>query len=298
GLRLGRTLVGATPYPRDHGRSVCSADAEFSIDRAIGQAFQQADASPSAKIRRGSCSGARNSSARPCRRRHCPGHLSTISSSPYFARFIRRILDSDRLRPAHKIAGAISRRELERGRRPVRSSARSAAPPGLASSRIRDAGHGSLRKGNSLSPPQRTDVAHPDHADFYVAGLPLRLNELRPAFQWIFDSRPQSGISRGCGLHALDADQPGLQQFWRRCWRHPVLLRGSSEFPPHCAGQESHPCRHSAGEIAVAWIAVASFYGRPALNITIATFAGLLFAAPMNFAVGNVLSIYSPKKLD
>ncbi|MGC2537283.1 MAG: hypothetical protein WA350_10890 [Candidatus Sulfotelmatobacter sp.] len=53
-----------------------------------------------------------------------------------------------------------------------------------------------------------------------------------------------------------------------------------------------------AVEIAVAWIAVASFYGRPALNITIATFAGLLFAAPMNFAVGNVLSIYSPKKLD
>ncbi len=53
-----------------------------------------------------------------------------------------------------------------------------------------------------------------------------------------------------------------------------------------------------AVEIAVAWIAVASFYGRPALNITVATLAGLLFAAPMNFAVGNVLSIYSPKKLD
>jgi ABC-2 type transport system permease protein len=53
-----------------------------------------------------------------------------------------------------------------------------------------------------------------------------------------------------------------------------------------------------AVEIAVAWIAVASFYGRPALNVTIATLAGLLFAAPMNFAVGNVLSIYSPKKLD
>jgi ABC-2 type transport system permease protein len=51
-------------------------------------------------------------------------------------------------------------------------------------------------------------------------------------------------------------------------------------------------------EIAVAWIAVASFYGRPALDITIATLAGLLFAAPMNFAVGNVLSIYSPKRLD
>ena len=53
-----------------------------------------------------------------------------------------------------------------------------------------------------------------------------------------------------------------------------------------------------AVETVVAWIAVASFYGRPALDITLATLAGLLFAAPLNFAVGNVLSIYSPKKLD
>lgn len=51
-------------------------------------------------------------------------------------------------------------------------------------------------------------------------------------------------------------------------------------------------------ETVVAWIAVTSFYGRPALDITVATLAGLLFAAPINFAVGNILSIYSPKKLD
>jgi len=51
-------------------------------------------------------------------------------------------------------------------------------------------------------------------------------------------------------------------------------------------------------ETLVAWIAVASLYGRPALDITTATLAGLLFAAPVNFAVGNLLSIYSPKKLD
>ncbi|MFZ0769945.1 MAG: hypothetical protein WCA49_20045 [Candidatus Sulfotelmatobacter sp.] len=53
-----------------------------------------------------------------------------------------------------------------------------------------------------------------------------------------------------------------------------------------------------AVETVVAWIAVASLYGRPALDITLATLAGLLFAAPVNFAAGNVLSISSPKKLD
>lgn len=53
-----------------------------------------------------------------------------------------------------------------------------------------------------------------------------------------------------------------------------------------------------AVETAIAWIAVTYLYGRPGLDITIATLAGLLFAAPVNFAVGNLLSIYSPKKLD
>ncbi|HZW80708.1 MAG TPA: hypothetical protein VFF50_09570 [Candidatus Deferrimicrobiaceae bacterium] len=51
-------------------------------------------------------------------------------------------------------------------------------------------------------------------------------------------------------------------------------------------------------EMAIAWVSVSFLYGRPALDITVATLAGLLFAAPLNFAVGNVLSLYSPKKLD
>jgi ABC-2 type transport system permease protein len=53
-----------------------------------------------------------------------------------------------------------------------------------------------------------------------------------------------------------------------------------------------------AVETIVAWTAVTLLYGRPAVDITFATLAGLLFAAPMNFAAGNLLSIYSPKKLD
>jgi ABC-2 type transport system permease protein len=48
----------------------------------------------------------------------------------------------------------------------------------------------------------------------------------------------------------------------------------------------------------LAWLAVAYLYGRPALDITVATLFGLLFAAPINFTVGNLLSIYSPKRVD
>ncbi len=51
-------------------------------------------------------------------------------------------------------------------------------------------------------------------------------------------------------------------------------------------------------ETALSWMAVTFLYGPPALDITIASLAGLLFAAPINFTAGNLLSIYSPKKLD
>jgi ABC-2 type transport system permease protein len=51
-------------------------------------------------------------------------------------------------------------------------------------------------------------------------------------------------------------------------------------------------------EAIVAWIAVSFFYGRPALDVTMATLAALLFAAPVNFSAGNLLSLYAPKKMD
>jgi ABC-2 type transport system permease protein len=53
-----------------------------------------------------------------------------------------------------------------------------------------------------------------------------------------------------------------------------------------------------AVETTLAWIAVSLLYGFPALSVTLAAVAGLLFAAPLNFSVGNLLSMYSPKKLD
>ena len=51
-------------------------------------------------------------------------------------------------------------------------------------------------------------------------------------------------------------------------------------------------------ETAVAWIAVNFLYGPPSLEVIIATLAGLAYFAPLNFSVGNLLSLYAPKKLD
>lgn len=50
--------------------------------------------------------------------------------------------------------------------------------------------------------------------------------------------------------------------------------------------------------VLITWIAVSYFYGAPRLAITVATISGLLFAAPLNFTAGNLLSIYAPKKRD
>jgi len=48
----------------------------------------------------------------------------------------------------------------------------------------------------------------------------------------------------------------------------------------------------------LAWVAVAYLYGPPHLSVVVATIAGILFAAPLNFSAGNLLSIYTPKKRD
>ena len=49
---------------------------------------------------------------------------------------------------------------------------------------------------------------------------------------------------------------------------------------------------------AFAWIAVSYLYGTPHFAVSIATLAGLLFAVPLNFTAGNLLSMYSPRKRD
>jgi ABC-2 type transport system permease protein len=49
---------------------------------------------------------------------------------------------------------------------------------------------------------------------------------------------------------------------------------------------------------AFAWIATAYLYGPPHFAVAVATLAGLMFAAPLNFTAGNLLSLYSPRKRD
>jgi ABC-2 type transport system permease protein len=51
-------------------------------------------------------------------------------------------------------------------------------------------------------------------------------------------------------------------------------------------------------EILVAGLAVKFMYGIPDADILFATLTGTLFAAPLNLAAGNLLSVYSPKKVD
>jgi ABC-2 type transport system permease protein len=53
-----------------------------------------------------------------------------------------------------------------------------------------------------------------------------------------------------------------------------------------------------AVETVAVWIAVCFVFRAPSLEITLATLAGILFATPVNLAVGDLMSLYSPKKVD
>jgi ABC-2 type transport system permease protein len=89
-------------------------------------------------------------------------------------------------------------------------------------------------------------------------------------------------------FNSFGADASGIQFFYASpvTFRHIVLAKNLTH----------------AGVLvlntAFAWIAVSYLYGSPHLAVSVATLAGLLFAAPLNFTAGNLLSIYAPKKRD
>lgn len=51
-------------------------------------------------------------------------------------------------------------------------------------------------------------------------------------------------------------------------------------------------------ELLLVWLSVVFLHDVPPVNITAATLAGILFVVPVNLAAGNLLSIYSPKKIE
>lgn len=51
-------------------------------------------------------------------------------------------------------------------------------------------------------------------------------------------------------------------------------------------------------ELTVVWVGASFLFRPPTPAIAFATLAGLLFAAPVNLAVGNLLSLYSPKRIE
>jgi ABC-2 type transport system permease protein len=51
-------------------------------------------------------------------------------------------------------------------------------------------------------------------------------------------------------------------------------------------------------EMAVVWTGVALLFRRPSFGVTVATIAGMLFATPLNLSIGNLMSLYSPKRIE
>jgi ABC-2 type transport system permease protein len=51
-------------------------------------------------------------------------------------------------------------------------------------------------------------------------------------------------------------------------------------------------------EVFCVWIAASLLFGAPSFGVWCATIAGVLYGAPLNLGVGDLLSLYSPKKID
>jgi hypothetical protein len=99
----------------------------------------------------------------------------------------------------------------------------------------------------------------------------------------------RSSSSPTSSYNSFGGDGAGVQFFYAVAVKFPTNHAGEKP-----VALEHSPSQHHAGMDRGLLASTAL----PILAVTIATFAGLLFAAPLNFAAGNLLSIYSPKKRD
>jgi hypothetical protein len=51
-------------------------------------------------------------------------------------------------------------------------------------------------------------------------------------------------------------------------------------------------------DVFILWLGIRFIYHPPNLRVSVFTFAWCLFAVPLNFSAGNLLSVYSPKRID
>jgi len=127
----------------------------------------------------------------------------------------------------------------------------------------------------------------------------FRLGAMNPLRQSHYFSRTPDMAFPGAAAYALlvltnlvynsfGGDAGGMQFFYASPVRFGQIVLGKNLV--HAAVL--------AVNTVLAWMAVAYLYGHPAPAVSIATMAGLLFAAPLNFTAGNLLSIYAPRKRD
>ena len=86
----------------------------------------------------------------------------------------------------------------------------------------------------------------------------------------------------------LGADGGGIQFF----------LASPASFRSVIIGKNLAHMAVLALEVVVLWIGVSFVYRPPMFTTVLTTLAGLLFAAPVSLAAGNLLSLYSPKKTE
>jgi len=88
--------------------------------------------------------------------------------------------------------------------------------------------------------------------------------------------------------NCFGADAVGMQ-FYYVC---PVRFRGI------LLGKNLTHALLLACEVVMVWVAVCFMFHPPSVDVTVATVTGVAFALLLNLTAGNLLSIYTPKKID
>ena len=143
-------------------------------------------------------------------------------------------------------------------------------------------GRGRVRKRGPLSGAQRPHAAYADHADLHAGYLPPGPDELRSALArtsaehpiWPFPAAAAYALLVLTNLvyNSFGGDGGGIQLFYASPVRFRQIVLGKNL---------THPAILHSNAV-FAWIAVTYLYGAAHLEVTVATLAGLLFAAPLN----------------
>jgi ABC-2 type transport system permease protein len=116
--------------------------------------------------------------------------------------------------------------------------------------------------------------------------------------QALFTYAPELTFPLGAGYSLLLLTNLSYNNFGADGGGVQFFFASPAPFRQIVAGKNLAHAAILALEVALVWVGTSLLYRPPSITVTLATIAGILFALPIDFAAGNLFSIYSPTKIE